>query len=429
MIKNEANSNTPKIISHSIGNHIPRYDTYSCPYCSVLPEILYFNEINNSIKFKCKKHGENTLLIQDYLDKMINWVNISEIKSKNKCINHNDIYSYYCKNCEENICQKCLNETKKHEEHIKYNIVELNPNKNELLLLKEKLSIWIKKREELNDQIINLNNKIIFFDILINTYEKHTSNYLLNINLKHLLQGEKINPDLLKNAQFIKLQTEKTFLEDFIENKFVNYTNNPHELNLSNIGIDNQLLNIIIKGIEDNTVQRILKLSGKIKTPKELVDLRSIKILNLRGNKISNINFLSNKIFPSLEILTLNDNEINSIDIFKTVSFPMLKELYLTKNFISNIDILKEMNIPKLQILWLSHNKITSIDVLQNVKFPQLLKLGLNKNKIKDIGVFGKKKARFPQLFELYIHGNDFDSKAFFEIIKSLYNRIKEFYY
>ena len=117
MIKNETNSNTPKIISHSIGNHIPRYDTYSCPYCSVLPEILYFNEIN---------------------------------KSKNKCINHNDIYSYYCKNCEENICQKCLNETKIHEEHIKYNIVELNPNKNELLLLKEKLSIWIKKREELN---------------------------------------------------------------------------------------------------------------------------------------------------------------------------------------------------------------------------------------------------------------------------------------
>ena len=130
--------------------------------------------------------------------------------------------------------------------------MELNPNKNELLLLKEKLSIWIKKREELNNQIINLNNKIEFFFILINTYEKHTSNYLLNINLKHLLQGEKINPDLLKNAQFIKLQTEKTFLEDFVENKFVNYTKNPHELNLSKIGIDNQLLNIIIKGIEDN---------------------------------------------------------------------------------------------------------------------------------------------------------------------------------
>ena len=34
---------------------------------------------------------------------------------------------------------------------------------------------------------------------------------------------ENIDPDLLKNAQFIKLKTEKTFLEDFVENKFVNY--------------------------------------------------------------------------------------------------------------------------------------------------------------------------------------------------------------
>ncbi len=53
----------------------------------------------------------------------------------------------------------------------------------------------------------------------------------------------------------------------------------------------------------------------------------------------------------------------------------------------------------------------------------------MNKNKIKDISVFDKKKARFPQLFELYINGNEFDVKAFFGIIKALYNKIREFYY
>ena len=66
---------------------------------------------------------------------------------------------------------------------------------------------------------------------------------------------------------------------------------------------------------------------------------------------------------------------------------------------------------------------------MEKVKFPQLIKLGLNKNKIKDISVFGKKKAKFPQLFELYLHNNEFDSKVFFEIIKSLYIKIRDFYY
>lgn len=120
MIKNNTNiipKFKPKLYSENIFH---KYDSYSCPYCSALPEILNFNEINSTIKFKCKKHGENILLIQDYLEKMINWVNISEIKTKNKCSIHKDIYNYFCKNCEENICQKCLKESSKHENHIKY---------------------------------------------------------------------------------------------------------------------------------------------------------------------------------------------------------------------------------------------------------------------------------------------------------------------
>ena len=430
MIKTNINNNTEKSRKiFSLENFFHKYDAYSCPYCSALPEILNFNEINSTIKFKCKKHGENTLLIQEYLEKMLNWVNISEIKSKNKCSTHNDIFSYYCKNCEENICQKCLNESKKHESHIKYNIINLNPSKKEIKLLKEKITIWLQKKEELNHQIKNLNDKIIFYDALINSYERQSSNYFLNINLKHLLFGEKINPDFIKSAEFIKLKTEKSELEDFVKNNFLEATKNLDKLNLSKMGIGDKFMNQIIKSVEDNTVFRILKFSGKIENAKEVIDLRSIKLLDLSGNKISNINFLDKKSFPSLEILNLNNNEINSIDILKNVSFPILKEIYLIKNNLSNIDILKELNITKLKILWLSNNKIISIDVFQKVKFPQLLKLGLNKNKIKDIGVFDKKKARFPQLFELYIHGNEFDVKSFFEIIKSLYTRLREFYY
>lgn len=430
MIKTKINNDTSKSgPTLSLEKLFHKYDAYSCPYCSTLPEILNFNEINSTVKFRCKKHGENTLFIQEYLEKMINWVNISEIKSKNKCSIHNDVYSFYCKNCEENICQKCLKETQKHDNHIKYNISNLSPSKREIILLKEKISIWLQKKEELNHQIKNLNDKIIFYDALINSYERQSSNYLLNINLKHLLFGEKINQDFIKNAEFIKFKTEKSELEDFVKNNFLEATKNLDKLNLVNMEIGDQVINELLKGIEDKTIFRILKFSGKIQNPIEVIDLKSIKILNLTGNNISNINFVANKNFPSLEILNLNNNEINSIEALKNVTFPNLKEIHLRKNNISNIDVLQELNITKLKILWLSNNKIESIDILQKVKFPQLLKLGLNKNKIKDISVFDKKKAKFPQLFELYINGNQFDVKAFFGIIKALYNKIREFYY
>lgn len=45
---------------YTLENLFHKYDSYCCPYCSNLPEILNFNEGNGTIKFKCKKHGEKT---------------------------------------------------------------------------------------------------------------------------------------------------------------------------------------------------------------------------------------------------------------------------------------------------------------------------------------------------------------------------------
>ena len=128
------------------GNIFHRFDCYSCPFCSSLPEILQYNEGNNTIKIKCKKHGENTLEIREYLEKINNWENTSEIKLNNKCNIHNDKYSFYCKNCEENICNKCMKESKKHENHIKYELNSLRPNNTEISLIKERINICQQKK-------------------------------------------------------------------------------------------------------------------------------------------------------------------------------------------------------------------------------------------------------------------------------------------
>ena len=191
----------------------------------------------------------------------------------------------------------------------------------------------------------------------------------------------------------------------------------------------NELIEGVFKGIEENTIYDILKSSGKIKEPTEIINLKNIKILNLRGNKLTSLNFISNKNFPFLEILSLNDNEINSISNLKSVSFPLLKELYLAKNKIENIDVLAELKTPNLTILWLANNNIVSIDIFEKVNFPNLLKLSLGKNQIKNINVFSKNRAKLPQLYELYLNDNEFEINNFSKIIDSLFLKIKQFYY
>lgn len=346
----------------------------------------------------------------------------------------NDSYIYYCLTCGESLCQKCLKEFEKnHENHTKYNIESLRPNNNEILLIiKNKIGIYLQIKNEYLKKIKNLDDKINFYDTLINSLEKQRPNYLLNINIKHLLYGEKINLDEIVKDFKIKtgqseVESKKEIFDDFVKNNFLKATKGLKQLTIIDQNLGDELINELFKGIEKTNIFKKLKFGGKISGPKEVIEIKNIKLLNLRGNKLSNINFMTGKDFSVLEILSLNNNEISSLDIFKNMNCPLLKELYLSKNKINSIDVLSEFKTKKLEILWLSENNISSIEVLEKVEYPQLRKLGLNKNKIQNINVF--KKAKFPQLFELYLNENEFEVNDFYELIEKLSNKIKEFYY
>ena len=308
----------------------------------------------------------------------------------------------------------------------------MRPNNNEILLIKNKINLYLQEKNQLMKNLKILEDKITFFDTLINSLEKQKPNYYLNINIKHLLYGEKINLDEIvkdfnqKSGQFDS-QIKKEAFEDLIKNNFIEATKGMDRLQLINKNLGNDLIMDIINGLETSTIFKILKFGGKITSPKEVILIKDIKFLNLRGNKLSNIDFLLNKNFTSLEILGLNDNDIDSIDNLKNINLPALKELYLSKNKINSIDVLTDIKSKKLQILWLSENNISSIDCLEKANFPQLRKLGLNKNKIKNIDVF--KKVKFPQLFELYLNDNEFEADDFYEVIEYLTIKIKELYY
>jgi Leucine-rich repeat (LRR) protein len=399
-----------------------KFRSYCCPSCSNLPEILYYNKLTDEIKIKCKTHGENTLRLREYLEQMANFVNTSEIKKSNKCTNHNENFMYYCKDCDLNLCERCL-ELPEHENHVKYEIKSTIPDdKRELLLLNNEIKSNLDEKRRLKDRLRALEDKITFYDALINAYKSNSPNFLLNINIKHILYGENLNIEQIKN-------TEKNKFDDFINENFMKATEGLNQISLVDKKAGNNLLELLFKGIEDHTVFQILKLSNKIQDQSGIISLKNIKYLNLRGNDISDLNFLLNKEFPSLEIFSLNNNALSNIEDLKSISFPKLKELYLSKNKINDIDILGELELPELNILWLSDNNIINIDVLENVKFPKLLKLNLSKNKIKDISVLAHKKAKFPQLYELYLNDNEFDTNKFSEIMNYLFNKLNQFYY
>ena len=406
-----------------------KYTSYNCPLCTSLPEILCFNQGVGTVKLKCKKHGENTLEIEDYMEKMSEWESTSELNLKNKCSKHGEAYENFCETCQENICNNCKSE---HDKHHVYHIASLNPDDKEILYIRNLMEVLFQQKMELMKKIKNLENKITFYDTLLYAYKSNSPNYYLNINLKHLIYGENLNVEEIKNTEFANKEEKKEIYKDFIKNNFLEATKGLNQLNFVNANKGNQLVDQLfkdLKDIENLSIFNILKAGGKIQDRKEVIELKNVKYMNFRGNNLSSTSFLNENSFPNLEILSLSENEIISIDNFKKVSFPELKELYLAKNRIENIDVLSEIKTPKLRILWLANNKISSIDVFNKVNFQLLLKLCLSYNNISDISVFSSKKVKFPQLYELYLNDNPFEMKSASKIIEELFLKIKQFYY
>ena len=396
-------------------NH--KYSFYCCAFCSKIPEILNFDEKNNKILFECKEHGIKTMDIREYLEKMSQ--NLIEVFFHDKkiieCKKHNKDYYCYCKTCDKYFCEKCDND--EHLEHTKFNIMNSIPNNNEISLIKNKINIFIEEKNKLLEKIEILNDKIIFYDTLINTIEKQKNNYYLNINIKHLIYGEYFsNTRKISNISESKrslLNVNKN-IEEYIKNNFKEnlFNEDKNKLDLINKKSGDELLHIIFNHIENYKYS-----------------FDNIKYLNLRGNNIKSLNFLTMALFPKLEFLSLNDNDIQNIEALQKINMPAIIELYLAKNNFSSINVFKEMKIKKLQVLWLSENKIKDIEVLKDVHFLRLEKLALNKNLIKNINVFNH--VKFPQLKELYLSDNEFDmgKDENKEIMKKLEKKIEDVFY
>ena len=111
---------------------------YNCPECSSIIEILSINETSNIIEFKClNKHNSKGMAINEYLEKMDFYRNktINEDICKIHNVNNNK-YISYCFDCNLHLCKECLS-SKKHINHFKNSIFEIQPDITELDIIKE----------------------------------------------------------------------------------------------------------------------------------------------------------------------------------------------------------------------------------------------------------------------------------------------------
>ena len=136
------------------------------------------------------------------------------------------------------------------------------------------------------------------------------------------------------------------------------------------------------------------------------ISLDNLKLLNLSGNKITNINCLKNSKFKSLEKLVLKKNNINNIFVLTTVKFNKLKELELSKNKIKDITPLKNAIFDELEKLLLDNNGIEDINVLKEVNFRELKELNFCHNNIGDIDSLGANSIKFGELKKLILGNN-----------------------
>jgi len=161
--------------------------------------------------------------------------------------------------------------------------------------------------------------------------------------------------------------------------------------------------------------------------PKDILELKNLKVLNLEGNKIKKIpvyllklkdlevlNFSSNKdiseipkeLFNLKRLRSLNFSDTN-IDIEKLLvsleeNIPFIEELYLDENNIETISSII-FNLKNLKVLSLTDNNIKEIpDKIEALKSLEILDLRFNKiNKI-------SKKIMELDLNELFLKNNPF---------------------
>jgi len=296
---------------------------YNCPECPSLIEILSIDEENNNIEYNClnKKyfHSKNIISIKEYLSKMrrfnSNRINTDTCDIHSSNLSNNEFISY-CFDCNCHLCNECL-KTRTHINHIKNNIIEIKPVKEELKIIEEvikdyKINLNKLKKEKYNEEKI-------FEDELNMKKNEEEEKYerIIEINKK----GEKEEIRINKEKYINDIEEIKRKYEEEIKQRKYRYINDKKMINKKYKYINNKenlVYKIKIENLSDIYKEQIKKLNydskiEKLNSIKNLIEIIYNTYCAYNNNYFNAINI--NKI-----LLHYHNNEyVNDIIIKRTL--------------------------------------------------------------------------------------------------------------
>ena len=131
---------------------------YNCNECSSAIEILSIDEKEYGVGFDCinNNHKKKTS-IKEYIDQMKKYHDDINL-NKDVCI-HNNKYECFCIDCKKHLCRESLI-LREHINHQKINIIEIQPNKNQLKLINDIIEFYEEKIDNLEKEKLKKNLEI-----------------------------------------------------------------------------------------------------------------------------------------------------------------------------------------------------------------------------------------------------------------------------
>lgn len=393
---------------------------YLCKNCS---SSILINKINYDInRFKifmechCLCLRRKNITIKDYIDNFEEEENIDEINNDQitivnslKCYLHKTEFSYFCIDCEMDLCLNCIGEIHPNHTLITFDyahienrikeikdLIDLN-NKVDKNTIKEK----IKKSDFKIKEIDNHSKKE-----LVNLFEKlgvFYSYYPCNNILKSI---ENIYNFCLNIKDFITESNPDDPI-DLAKEKKIRF---PRDL--KNISENDKITSIIMidKGIAN--------LNGL----KSYYDLSKLEIIRIQKDNIMDLSVLLN--FDNLDNLKILDFEENKLteensEVFSTLKAPNLEFLDLFGNNFTTFATLKYLNrFKKLTKFFFGNNLINDKNCEEEYDCSNINEMGLS------IGVFSEEsikrlsKFKLDNLSILYLNGNNIRSLEFLKDVR-----------
>ena len=308
---------------------------YNCTECNALIEILSIDEKENTIEFLCSNQHKKLMPIKEFLDKMMDNDNVDI--NKDICQIHKNQYMSFCFDCKKHLCKECL-KTRDHIYHNKNNIIEIQPIKTELEIIKKIVKYY-------DDKLEKLKNKKFLIKKRLNSFLDKCKTDIDNILQKEINSSETKKKLELENNK-IKFSSDIKKIREKYEKEIKNLKElfNKNEIIIDNkYQIKKEKLELYYKYkflLYQNKCDDIFRKVSFDKNIENLTNLKRLNELVYNTYNLYNNNYYNSKNINNI-IISLHQNNIHFKSFIQNESSETDYEIIL-KSLFKNVK--KEVN-------------------------------------------------------------------------------------